>query len=338
MDEAVKKKWRNLEERIDRSTAMVVYGQLAALSRLPQLGHDIIDMYSMHAGKEYFDDLVEKINDIDTRRRDLTPHAIAIMKAYGDHPAAKAVLENIQSEIQGEIQDYRTAFKEDDVVKILRKYDNCEYMVKKIVEGIKDYGVRTSIAITRTIGSNSTVEAINEFYKDVQEVLMDIGYATGDIKKVNQGIIIFRKYPRKFHDKIIAAMKMMEYEHFQYKQMNDPKAYEAVNRSTKWIENIGFYDYSDIKDRIRPRELAKELQYDELNLVRETLTILVKVHEKRSRGHWNKIKKGFYGEMLRAVWQVDDFDSRVHNLRTYCREVCKQIRENAPDLMVMHNE
>lgn len=90
--------------------------------------------------------------------------------------------------------------------------------------------------------------------------------------------------------------------------------------------------------KIEDEDLKTHIGDDELEYIVHTVDLITEIHRKRGPGHYKMILDGYFAELNRAISQGNDDEEKVEMLKQYCEDVEKQIRENASDLMVMHDE
>lgn len=113
---------------------------------------------------------------------------------------------------------------------------------------------------------------------------------------------------------------------YEYLQEN-PDGIEYVRKHNHW-----WCEGSNISD-----EMIDKVSYDVMEKVYETCNFVRSIHRKRSNWSLKKIQNGFYSELGRAYNQGTDMKSKMENIRVYCADVKKQLRENIEDLMVVTN-
>lgn len=125
-----------------------------------------------------------------------------------------------------------------------------------------------------------------------------------------------------------------------FEELLTDKAANAVKKSRNplaMIKRIMTTDYTLIREMLCSRTLGQELSYDDLDLISNSLDLVKKIHKERDNENYEKVIKGYFSELNRAIHQGHDFKSYVRNIQIYCSDVEKQMRDNAQELMVVHN-
>lgn len=122
-----------------------------------------------------------------------------------------------------------------------------------------------------------------------------------------------------------------------FHELLSERSYNKVMNSEKplWtMVKIIHASYSETRRKITD-PVGTQLDYKDLELVKDTLTFVQNVHKKRES--LEDINKGFYQELNRSIDQGSDYKSKIRNLRRYCNEVQQRVRDEAEELMVVTN-
>lgn len=160
--------------------------------------------------------------------------------------------------------------------------------------------------------------------------------ATKTIGNVEYVIEALDKYIDEFEDFDTFISELDGQCYFQELLSDD--CYQKVSASKnpyEYMKKIVAKDYHDLRVNMDEGEI---LSYKDLDSVFETWQLVEEVHISREYEDLEKIEDGFYAELNRAMSQGSNDGQKRRNLKQYCREVRNKIRDNAADLMVMHDE
>lgn len=149
-------------------------------------------------------------------------------------------------------------------------------------------------------------------------------------KKYDQSLRLIEQY----HDNNFSALYVMLKAEVNLDALETDQAYEAVKKSKNPLATMKRI-VSDEYDEVRM--FNENLRYKDMDLIIETLDFVDKIHRERGSHDLAIIHMSFYGELERAMQQVDDYDKQCKNLRQFCYEVKRKIRANAAELMVVNN-
>lgn len=126
---------------------------------------------------------------------------------------------------------------------------------------------------------------------------------------------------------------------FDFDELLSDRCYNLVKKAKdpyEVINKIAIKFYSSIRNCIDDRKFAEKLDYNDLDILNSAGKFAIEIHKHKSSDLQWQIRKGFKNELNRAIAQGHDYKSKLQNLKRFCYEVKKGLRDNAYDLMVMH--
>lgn len=115
------------------------------------------------------------------------------------------------------------------------------------------------------------------------------------------------------------------------------RAYNAIKNGSDVAKIVNGESKKGI-DKIRDEEVRDNASYSDLKLVENTWNFVKQIHTGRKTSQRKEIERAFKCELERAMSQGCDLKSKIKNLRQFCYDVKKQMKDNASDLMVVTNE
>lgn len=239
--------------------------------------------------------------------------------------------------------------------KLMNKY-NCKDIPKALqpnyYENILDVisGSSDSVTMARILA------ALGSYLHEVEYLIsLDViqKYSQSNIKKFGEVIVMASRYAE--HNAYMSIIELFDdyqdkYEYFcdalldldmakiennKLRQLFSKRAALDIEREanpTALIKKIISKDFG-IEDDI----FDDYVSYKDIELVENTLDFVLGIHEERSEDSKLEIEEAFYDELNRAMDQGTDEQSRIQNLREYCRQVRYRMEQNADELMVMHD-
>lgn len=154
----------------------------------------------------------------------------------------------------------------------------------------------------------------------------------GDFSKENYGLLldVLDKYYDNNREKLskVLLSYLVSDDPIDYYELLRDESYEKIKNVPSLIRKIIHSDYTSVRYWIK-----YEFDYPELDYARQTLDFVMDIHERRDKKDKTTIYTQFFVELHRAISQGTTHKSKVKYLRTYCREVQEQMKQNAGELM-----
>lgn len=268
--------------------------------------------------KDYPDEKIQKYIDFWDRNIEIdglknVAHAIADTIRHGSISSVANVMEYFENykgvspieavalPIGAPALCLKDAIPQDKLLKFLKKYSD------------KDLVPAAVTIFNTTLGAKSV---------DVAKAVIDIFD-----EYIDQSSAIARAYERIPKENLKKAY---------HSQLLSDKAKDAVLKSRnpeQLVYNLLTRNYSpDLIDSIKDK-----ISYEDLDLVYDTVALIKEIHQKRNPNHRLWLIGSFYQELNRAINQGNSYRAKIGNLRQYCREVQKEMKQNIEDLMVVTN-
>lgn len=114
------------------------------------------------------------------------------------------------------------------------------------------------------------------------------------------------------------------------------RTYQELQNNPEILDENYVDNYLIIRSNICD-ELLDELSVNDIVLIKNAYSLVMDVHRDRMDEYKKTIKENYFSEMNRAINQADTVKGQIQMIREYCKEVEYQIKENAKDLMVVHD-
>lgn len=105
----------------------------------------------------------------------------------------------------------------------------------------------------------------------------------------------------------------------------------------KLVEEILTTDLAQYRFHIYDDVFRRQASFSDLRKIKETYELVMDIHRDRKNPHRGEIMNGFKSELNRAIDQGYDINQKSKMLELYCKEVKKEIRNRAEELMVVTN-
>lgn len=284
-----------------------------------------IEAYDKHWDKDYFEKLVATFEGFKNKGRDRV-HGMAMVRDYGDILGAVNVARTFKNlELDRDILDLKDLYKDEKTIKVLAKYKDVDYVMKKFAHVLND--TSTVQYVQLALGKLN-----NQRVLDNQEHKLVIDYAVyTDMSKTNLLIDFLEKYDFKFQNKI----RKIGYS-ANLKELLTERAYNVITKYPHRFEKIASTKSGKYK-HLALGEFGDKLDYKYLDILVETFDFVQNVHENRDVDAMNDICMYFWRELNRAIDQADEYSGKIKNLCQFCYEVKGRMEENIDDLMVITN-
>lgn len=214
--------------------------------------------------------------------------------------------------ISNVVSEYSAPFLEERVIKEAKVNDNLNYLMS----------IRS-----RIYGSEEFLEAF--------DLIKKFGFNFKDVQKQYSNPYYMLKAMEKYPN-LQGMLKIgLEDKVYDFKELLSEAATESINNSVKALLPIINSNYSRERDKITD-PIATRISYKDLDLIHNTWEFVREIHTNRP-DKIVEIEKGYYRELNRAISQGSNDKKKIANLRQYCNEVQKQMKENASDLMVIYD-
>lgn len=152
---------------------------------------------------------------------------------------------------------------------------------------------------------------------------------------VNDLIKVYNKYPQ--YQEEIASLCLEKDNHLFLKELLLDIAYESIKKDKRYLRKISKTLFAKYRFMVKDRKFGRKIPYEDLDLIAKSYELVQSVHKARNSKDKGRIIEGYEAELNRSINQAEDFDKKLKNIRTYCNEVYKRMREHAGELMVVTN-
>lgn len=222
---------------------------------------------------------------------------------------------------------------------------------KEVIEAVEKHGDITEFIAEIRVNSTEkvtieTAKVCSKYDRDgARRISSMIDTITEDDKlegRALQVLEIFDRYRDNNWESFwrIISNYMGRLDKAQMHQLQNQKTYDKIKNAKnpyktmlKIIEN----DYEALMLSLDDEDFALQLKYEDMDLVFETYKIIEEIHKKRSEEDRFDVHLGFYEELNRAISQGNNYKSKLKNMKQFCKEVQKAMKDNALDLMVVNN-
>lgn len=217
-----------------------------------------------------------------------------------------------------------------DKIKLYKDHESIE----EIIFGFGKMAIENSTTILHERADYFVNERIKgalfKYNKKVNSAILKIIFnVPNDIFEL---LDLFNKYDK--HKETIAkyvADKELFTVHLD--ELVTDRAYKEIAKNGTKIHDILVKPYGLFREDITDTQVKENISYYDLDFVIDTHNIVMNMHEKRYYLAQNAISECYVKELNRAISQGDDYDSKIKNLKQYCKEVKQRIKESAEELM-----
>lgn len=177
-------------------------------------------------------------------------------------------------------------------------------------------------------------------YHSIPRILYCIASHTKDSKQVKYLSRVYKKYG-DLHENISKVISFDYTKDFDFGELLREEVYKQITNSENpegLIEDCLFSGLGSVRMEITDDKFREKVKLSDLLKVKKTFSLVMEIHRERDRDDSHKIIEGFFEEMNRVIYQGKDYKAQAKYLRQYCKEVEKQMKDNAKDLMVITNE
>lgn len=200
---------------------------------------------------------------------------------------------------------------------------------------------RFAVASKRT-GFRKLLDLYEKHGDKFKSLPMKVLDLTNDPIEIEMGFRVIEKYKDNKVDKIFSALRKGSEEPISLNQkiayLLEDRAYIQIEKSAANIHHVIGGGYFDVLMEIDEEEVRNHVSYNDLGLIEETYKFVKEIHRKRSDANKLTIGTEFYKELNRAIGQGNDLKQKYGNIREYCADVKRIMREHAQELLVMTNE
>lgn len=219
-----------------------------------------------------------------------------------------------------------------DTIDLYQKNKYCNRVASLLCKAV-DEGLQNKVC---TLLKRTKDDSQNYIYLAMHKM-------TEEYDKFKLVVRIFDKYKKCDYQGIAKYIDSLTRESFSLNDLKEfltKRAYRVLSKSRNVIKDMSniHTNYGSSAVNIKERQVKNACSYSDFDLIKSTEELVKAVHERRDEDDYHKIMKGFYSELNRAIRQSTDFKGKIRNLRQYCNEVQKQMKDNAEELMVMANE
>lgn len=301
---------------------------------------EVLDLYSAEDNYEKVRECLDMSFGDGTR----TGNVIETLKLYHNRRGNDIVINYLMYDASN--QGFRAKlFKDSRINSIWQSYkdhDQLEEILDVIGQKSEGYASLDILDSLKDLNHPRVCEALNKFDKETNSLIID--FAHRYISEFTELLIdVFDRYD-KCRSEIVDAFKECSVgrniNRWKDKMIND-KAYEAITKSPdpkNTVKRILINDYEDMVNKIKDSEFREEIKYSDFEVVIKTFSCVREIHKNKRMSLYNRVTNGFYEELNRAISQSNTYRGKIRNLRQYCNEVNKKLKEFGMELMFENAE